>query len=450
MSTGAGTGRARLRGPVPVIIGLLVAAVAAGAATPAGAAGGLPVTPAVLEPTAVEGSTASAPSAAGLQIALAPIVAAPDLGGSVGAVVIDPATGTVLFEADATTPRTPASTAKLLTAVGVLATLGTTRRLATTVVTGAETGTVVLVGGGDPSLTVRADASGSRPALETLARTVAESVEGSVQLLYDASLFAPPVLAPGWGSDMVDGGFVAPVSALTVDQGRVVSDGDQRVPDPARAAADTFAGLLAENGVDVTAVAAGTAPADARVLATVESAPVAQLVMSMLAESDNDAAEMLAHVAGAELTGTGTFASGTDATLAGLTALGVPTAGVSLADASGLSDLNAVPVATLAQVLAAVAGSADPEFTWPIGPGLAVAGFTGTLTDRFVGMPTAVGIVRAKTGTLDAVSGLAGTLRDLDGRVLVFAVIADRVTDVYAARAALDSFATTLVGCGCE
>jgi D-alanyl-D-alanine carboxypeptidase/D-alanyl-D-alanine-endopeptidase (penicillin-binding protein 4) len=101
-------------------------------------------------------------------------------------------------------------------------------------------------------------------------------------------------------------------------------------------------------------------------------------------------------------------------------------------------------------VLAAVAGSTGPDFTWPIGPGLAVAGFTGTLADRFVSMPTAVGIVRAKTGTLDGVSALAGTLRDLDGRVLVFAVIANEVPDVYAARAALDSFATTLVGCGCE
>jgi len=449
MSSGAGAGRSFRRGAVAVAV-LMTAAALAASTAPARATSALPGTPAVLEPVAVEGSTAPAPSAAGLRVALGPKVAAPDLGGSVGAVVIDPATGTVLFDEEGSTPRVPASTLKLLTAVGVLAALGPTRRLATTVVTGAESGTVVLVGGGDPTLTVRAEEGSGQPSLEALARTVAGSVEGSVRVVYDATLFAPPAVAPGWGAELVAGGFIAPVSALTVDEGRVSPDGDQRVADPARAAAEAFAALLAENGVAVTSVEPGTAPANATVLAAAESDPVARLVTAMLSESDNDAAEMLAHVAGAERTGSGTFASGAEATLAGLTALGIPTTGVRLDDASGLSTRNAVPVITLARVLAAVAGATEPESTWPIGPGLAVAGFTGTLADRFVNMPTAIGIVRAKTGTLDGVSGLAGTLRDLDGRVLVFAVVADRVGDVYAARAALDSFATTLVGCGCE
>lgn len=446
--------RARTRGVIPFAVGLLAAALAAATlaagSLPARAASALPPAPAVLEPAAVAGSTAPAPSPEGLRIALDPIVNAPDLGRSVGAVVIDPATDAVVYDSSGGEPRAPASTAKLLTAVGVLSALGTTRRLATTVVAGSEAGTVVLVGAGDPTLTARINMATGQPSLEALAETVANSVSGPVRVAYDASLFGPPSLAPGWGQDLVDGGFVAPVSALTVDQGRVSPDGDQRVADPARSAAETFAALLGEKGVDVVSVEPGTAPANATVLAQVESGPIAQLVTTMLVDSDNDAAEMLAHVAGAEVTGIGTFASATEATLAGLTQVGVPTTGIRLDDASGLSSRNAVPAEALAAVLAAVAGAAGPDFTWPIGPGLAVAGFTGTLADRFVSMPTAVGIVRAKTGTLDGVSALAGTLRDLDGRVLVFAVIADEVPDVYAARAALDSFATTLVGCGCE
>ncbi len=452
---GAGViNRARPRPALPAVVALLVAALTAAtlaaAVLPARAAVGLPPSPAVLEPAAVAGSAAPAPSPEGLRIALDPIVTAPDLGGSVGAVVIDPATGSVVYDSAGGAPLVPASTAKLLTAVGVLSALGTTRRLATTVVAGSEPGTVVLVGGGDPTLTVRADAATSRPSLEALAETVVGTVDGQVRVAYDASLFGPPSRAPGWGQGMVDGGFVAPVSALTVDQGRVTPDSDQRVVDPARSAAETFAALLRERGIEVVSVEPGTAPANATVLAAVESGPIAELVTTMLADSDNDAAEMLAHVAGAEVTGVGTFASATEATLAGLTQMRVPTTGIRLDDASGLSSRNAVPARALAAVLAAVAGSTGPDFTWPIGPGLAVAGFTGTLADRFVSMPTAVGIVRAKTGTLDGVSALAGTLRDLDGRVLVFAVIANEVPDVYAARAALDSFATTLVGCGCE
>jgi D-alanyl-D-alanine carboxypeptidase/D-alanyl-D-alanine-endopeptidase (penicillin-binding protein 4) len=74
------------------------------------------------------------------------------------------------------------------------------------------------------------------------------------------------------------------------------------------------------------------------------------------------------------------------------------------------------------------------------------------LTDRFAltAQRSARGVVRAKTGTLRGVSSLAGTAVDADGRLLVFAVLADRVPDAQAARQALDDVASTLAGCGCR
>jgi D-alanyl-D-alanine carboxypeptidase/D-alanyl-D-alanine-endopeptidase (penicillin-binding protein 4) len=76
------------------------------------------------------------------------------------------------------------------------------------------------------------------------------------------------------------------------------------------------------------------------------------------------------------------------------------------------------------------------------------------LKDRY-GTSTAAaaaGRVRGKTGTLTGVSSLAGAVRDASGRLLVFALDADRAPPGgnYAAEAALDRVAATLAACGCR
>jgi D-alanyl-D-alanine carboxypeptidase/D-alanyl-D-alanine-endopeptidase (penicillin-binding protein 4) len=80
-----------------------------------------------------------------------------------------------------------------------------------------------------------------------------------------------------------------------------------------------------------------------------------------------------------------------------------------------------------------------------------VAGYDGTLFDRGDDDPaTAPGTVRAKTGTLNGVHALAGTVVTTDGRLLAFAVLADAATGgEAAAEEALDEVAAELARCGC-
>jgi len=60
------------------------------------------------------------------------------------------------------------------------------------------------------------------------------------------------------------------------------------------------------------------------------------------------------------------------------------------------------------------------------------------------------GIVRAKTGSLSGVNTMAGELITKDGRLLVFAIMANGSGNAVVARGALDRVAAKLVGCGCD
>ena len=201
----------------------------------------------------------------------------------------------------------------------------------------------------------------------------------------------------------------------------------------------------------VTDVAPGRAPATATEIARVESAPVADLVERMLTDSDNVLAEALAHLAGAATGNGASFAGGAAAVEASMGELGITLGDGRVADGSGLSSRNAVPPSALASLLTLVAKGERPGLG-PIASGLPVAGVTGTLADRFGrGLQRdAAGYVRAKTGTLRNVTALAGTVEDVDGRVLAFAVIANGVRSVPGARRAVDRFASLLADCGCR
>ena len=346
----------------------------------------------------------------------------------------------------------PASTTKLLTAAAVLKAMGPQARFTTTVTRKGRQ--IFLIGGGDPQLTsfpspqqVNANASLLRLARQTRDALLTAGVT-SVRLRYDDSLFAGPSTQPYWRDDFLSLGIVAPITALMADGGRLNPPASPRSPDPSLTAAQTFAALLRQEGVEVQGEVVPQ-PADGLEIASVESPPLADLVEHMLLVSDNTEAEVLAHHAGLELLGDATFAGGALATLQELEGLGVDTRGLVLNDGSGLSRGNRIsPLQLLAVLRSAI--ETDPDALWPIYTGLPVAGFDGSLAIRFSGPDSvwARGTVTGKTGTLTGTSALAGLAVDRDGQLLTYAVMTNDV-NVFAASQDIDAVLGQIAGCRC-
>lgn len=233
---------------------------------------------------------------------------------------------------------------------------------------------------------------------------------------------------------MIDGGRDSPNSALR------------------SAAPDLAAGQALAAALGVPArVVRGQAPADAPTLATVNSAPVGTLVEQMLQDSDDVIAEVLGRQVALAVGMPATFTGAASAIAATASRLGID-AGSAMRDASGLSTLDRVPATALAQTLVATVGP-DHDNLRPILAGLPVAGWDGTLSDRYTGMSSAGrGVVRAKTGTLgdQGVSTEAGVVTDLAGEQLVFVFVANGAPDTDSSRAQLDLLAAELARCGCQ
>lgn len=413
---------------------------------------------AVAAPVLAPSSTVTSvpPTSAGLAKALKPVVSAPALGGDVAVVVADLADGALLYSRQSDRAQTPASTAKLLTSVAALTVLGDGATISTRVVDAGSS--ITLVGGGDPTLTTATVRGSSAPSLEQLAAVTSTALKKakrtSVTLTYDDSLFTGPTTAPSWPATYVSTGVVSPVTALRVDGGRVSVRGDARVSEPSLVATQRFARALGSRGITVTgSVKRIKAPAGAPTLASVQSQQVADIVEQMLTTSDNDAAEDLAHLAGASAGTGGSFAGGAAATQQVLARLGVPTSGLRLLDGSGLSRDNRAGPRTLAGAVTAAARTEQPGLRSTL-TGLPVAGFSGTLAKRFDTSTTrdGRGVVRGKTGTLTGVTTMSGMVVDASGRPLVFVVMADRVPvgGTLSAQAATDRIAAVLASCGCS
>jgi D-alanyl-D-alanine carboxypeptidase/D-alanyl-D-alanine-endopeptidase (penicillin-binding protein 4) len=390
--------------------------------------------------------------------AVQPLLRRSALGPHFGTMVTDLTTGRPVHSRGATTV-VPASTTKLLTSVAALEAIGPMARFRTSVRWVPEQRQLVLVGGGDPFLagsrSAARDAYPERADITTLARLTARRLRAMqvrrVRLAYDDSYFTGPAVNPAWPRTYLPEDVVPPISSLWVDQGRS-STGEGFVDDPAAQAGEAFRAALRRQGLRVPpGVTRAVAPPEATDVAAVSSAPLGQIVERLIAVSDNQAAEVVARHVGLAERQEGSFEAGAAAVLEVVGRLGVPVAGNRLYDGSGLSRRNRLRTDTLAGVIGLSVDPDHPQLRQAF-TGLPVAGFTGSLQYRFdLGPRDARGRVRAKTGTLTGVHGLAGVADDVSGARMAFVVVADRVPvrKTLDARVQVDRVAAALGACTC-
>lgn len=349
--------------------------------------------------------------------------------------------GIPVFSHASDLPLIPASTQKLVTAAVALDVLGPDHRFHTPAVSappvaGVVNGDLTLVGSGDPLLTTvvyafvrRIGADQPVTSLDSLADRVAASGVKRItgRVLGDESRYDSSRAVPTWPARYVEQNQVGPLSALAVNDGyRLDPRGKDEDPvrvrsgDPAADAASTFTDLLRSRGVIVDGgPASGRATAGAVEIAAVDSAPLSKVVRQMLEQSDNDTAELLARELGVVKGGAGTTAAGASVIEQRATELGLITEATQVVDGSGLDRGNRATCDELMAVLNAGGGSSGA-----IATSLPIAGRTGTLKGRFGGT-AAQDRLRAKTGSLNDVTALAGYVSMTDGQTATFAYIAN-------------------------
>jgi D-alanyl-D-alanine carboxypeptidase/D-alanyl-D-alanine-endopeptidase (penicillin-binding protein 4) len=197
------------------------------------------------------------------------------------------------------TLRPIGSNAQLFTGAAALRELGAattlpTEVLATTPVdaTGTLPGDLFLRGSGDPTL--------DRPQIEALVDQITAAgvrkVTGSV--VGDGTRFDAVRTGPT-GDGVFDPQLGGVLGALVYQRGRQ-ADGGEFQRDPDRAAAFRLDDALEARGVVIVGIPhAGATPAGAVAMAAVSSPPVAELVTSVVRDSDNYVAEMLTKAIGA-------------------------------------------------------------------------------------------------------------------------------------------------------
>jgi D-alanyl-D-alanine carboxypeptidase/D-alanyl-D-alanine-endopeptidase (penicillin-binding protein 4) len=110
-------------------------------------------------------------------------------------------------------------------------------------------------------------------------------------------------------------------------------------------------------------------------------------------------------------------------------------------DGSGLSRHNLVTPASLVQLYTFMAKQSRNAQAWR--DSLPIGGIDGTLQNRFKNT-AAAGNVRAKTGTIDQVSGLSGYVTTATGEPLVFSIIVNGVNATRTRTATIDEIVVHL------
>ena len=379
--------------------------------------------------------------------------------GTQTALAVDGETGRTLLSDNADEPIAMGSVVKLLTATVALDTLGPKGRLTTRVVDGSSAGTVIVIGGGDPTLraggsSVYAGApSMSELATQTVAAYQARYPESPTitRVLVDLSMFPiDDAWHPTWPESERTLGYHPLIVPFMVDGDRA-NPGTQNSPrstDPAGRAARAFVSALAQagNGAGDVEIDFQSAPSNARELASVKSAPVSSLVSQMLLNSDNTLAEFLIRASSVDAGFDGSADSIQQLVFGSLNTYGVDMTAGTLIDGSGQSPKNLLPPRAVVELVTQIF-EGDKRLS-AIGKALPVAGESGTLATRFTGSAAAArGKVQAKTGWINGVYALAGQIDTKRSGRTYFVVVARGKVDS-SARPAIDNVVAGMYSCG--
>lgn len=297
----------------------------------------------------------------------------------------------------------PASTMKVVTAIAAIDRLGGSFQFKTTlsytgaIEDGVLNGDVYLVGGFDPRF--NSDDMGSF--VDGIRRMGIDTIRG--RIVADKSMKDADMLGEGWCWDD-DNPVLSPL---------LISRRDVFVK--------RFVDRLRDEGVVVEAdTVAGRQPGGAYEVGT-RTHTIDQVLMPMMKESDNLCAEALFSQLGASTGAHPATARDARTVVRRLVEkVGLRPSDYRIADGSGLSLYNYV-TAELEVMLLRYAYQ-NTNIYMHLLPSLPVAGEDGTLRRRMRGTFTS-GNVKAKTGSVTAISSLAGYCTAANGHVLCFAII---------------------------
>lgn len=156
-------------------------------------------------------------------------------------------------------------------------------------------------------------------------------------------------------------------------------------------------------------------------LAVLESAPISQVVQVVNKVSQNLHAEMLLREVAYATRSIGTLQAGREERQEFLTEAGLPAAGFSFADGSGLARQDLTTPDSTVRLLRYMWGRPERD-AWI--ESLPIGGIDGTLQHRFTSVDGA-NRVHAKTGSLSHVTAMSGYLQNASGRWIIFSMMAN-------------------------
>jgi D-alanyl-D-alanine carboxypeptidase/D-alanyl-D-alanine-endopeptidase (penicillin-binding protein 4) len=159
-------------------------------------------------------------------------------------------------------------------------------------------------------------------------------------------------------------------------------------------------------------------------LAVIVSPPFAEVLKRMEKPSQNQMAELFFRTVALHATGSGSADSAQAIGTRTLASWGITAADVAYRDGSGLSRHDYLTPRAVVKVLDVMRRSPHAAL---FRDALPIAGVDGTIRSRMRGTP-AEGNVRAKTGTLDKTRSLSGYVTTVNGRVLLFSMLANNFT----------------------